>query len=566
MFVLVESQKWNKIDNRPDLGVALLKAILNENDFDNKLVLGQTRFTKDFFLKEFNEICDLVNSLPKAVSFKWAKYLKSKLNNEYGFKIELKEDYSLFTTTNEDNFFSLSSQMRLNKNLESIFELYNYWFDKKDTSITQNLFNNIKNLKPDAVGFSLSFPEKITEKVRTQIKQELDIPIILGGSLTFHVSDQDLDRFFSNNTFDYLIKQSGDDALPKLLSYIEGKEKLENIPNLIYKKRSGNIKKNSVSWLKNLDLLPTPDFSDFELDNYFSLVRMLPMQTSRGCSWAKCAFCTDWLVQGPVYVEMNKEKVVANIEQMKKKYKTNYFLFHDEELPADRANELSKLFIDRNLESYFLSLARFDPAFNSRLLNQMYSAGFRILTWGLESGCQRVLNLINKDTKIKNNSKILKESHNAGILNICFFMLGFPTETKEEAIKTINFLEKNSQFIDCALWDIFKLEEKSQVRQNPNKFNITISNRKLSHGVLPYFEFETSKGMSRKEAKKLKEEITKKIISGKLKVYNQRFKYWNYNQIETQLLYLASKNKVDTFSNQPNPNFFQQSNHEEEIK
>ena len=61
--------------------------------------------------------------------------------------------------------------------------------------------------------------------------------------------------------------------------------------------------------------------------------------------------------------------------------------------------------------------------------------------WGVESGNDRVLELINKGTNVKDIEKVLEDSHNVGIKNIAYILFGFPTEIKEEFLDTIEFLK-----------------------------------------------------------------------------------------------------------------------------
>lgn len=89
------------------------------------------------------------------------------------------------------------------------------------------------------------------------------------------------------------------------------------------------------------------------------------------------------------------------------------------------------------------------------LFRLMHKAGFREMLWGIESGSQRVLDLMDKGTKISTIGQVLEKSSKHNIANLCFIIFGFPGETKKEAEKTIAFLTEHADHIDDLLWNFF---------------------------------------------------------------------------------------------------------------
>jgi anaerobic magnesium-protoporphyrin IX monomethyl ester cyclase len=78
---------------------------------------------------------------------------------------------------------------------------------------------------------------------------------------------------------------------------------------------------------EDINSLPTPDFDGLPLDKYLSPVRVLPLQSSRGCYWGRCAFCTHSLGYGKRYQPRQPAKVAADIRQLKERYGVRYFAF-----------------------------------------------------------------------------------------------------------------------------------------------------------------------------------------------------------------------------------------------
>jgi hypothetical protein len=91
----------------------------------------------------------------------------------------------------------------------------------------------------------------------------------------------------------------------------------------------------------------------------------------------------------------------------------------------------------------------------------------------LESGCQRVLDLIDKGTKVPDISQLMKDAHAAGIANHVFMICGFPTETEEEYAETLKFLDDHKDYIYAVHRGPFSLEPESPIMEHPEHFGIT---------------------------------------------------------------------------------------------
>jgi radical SAM superfamily enzyme YgiQ (UPF0313 family) len=84
-----------------------------------------------------------------------------------------------------------------------------------------------------------------------------------------------------------------------------------------------------------------------------------------------------------------------------------------------------------------------------------------------------VLDKMRKGTNVEDVKEVLKQSHEAGIVNTVFIMFGFPGETKKEFTETIDFLKENSANIDLVSTSVFGLQKGSAVYNNPKEFGIT---------------------------------------------------------------------------------------------
>jgi radical SAM superfamily enzyme YgiQ (UPF0313 family) len=109
----------------------------------------------------------------------------------------------------------------------------------------------------------------------------------------------------------------------------------------------------------------------------------------------------------------------------------------------------------------------------------MYRAGCRSLWYGIESASPRMLKIMNKGIDIKSAPRVLKETKEAGISVLTFWITDFPGEHFIDSISTINFLRDYGRYINFAHFSEFHLLRRSDMLSNPSEYGIRIHN----HGV-----------------------------------------------------------------------------------
>ena len=152
-----------------------------------------------------------------------------------------------------------------------------------------------------------------------------------------------------------------------------------------------------------------------------------------------------------------------------------------------------------------------------------------MIMWGVESGCDRVLKLINKGTNKKDIAKVLDYSKKAGIINITYVLFGFPTETKEEFLETIEFLNFNAENIDLVSPTVFGLQKDTFVYNNPAKFGIKKIYEEKRTILEPKITYEVKEGLTQKQASKLRD-CYKKTINKIIK-YPREMNYFREHMI-----------------------------------
>lgn len=95
-----------------------------------------------------------------------------------------------------------------------------------------------------------------------------------------------------------------------------------------------------------------------------------------------------------------------------------------------------------------------------------------MLLWGLESGSDRIMKLINKGIKLDKRLEILKNSSDSGIWNFCYIFFGFPSETEEEGLQTIEMIESNTDIIHSYGRSVFTLNKHAKLHTDPSTLGI----------------------------------------------------------------------------------------------
>ncbi len=336
-------------------------------------------------------------------------------------------------------------------------------------NLLQGDVNRILNKKPNIVGFSIFSRKQLAYStiIAKMLKKKANLPIIFGGAFMSHI---DIPAFLRTFDFiDFVISKEGEIGLTKFIRYFKNKN-FKNVPGLFYRKKN-EIVHNDEEFIQNLDNLPFPNFSDFDLNQYLFPTPVLPIIFSRGCFWRKCTFCAYYKHYPASYKTKSVKRFIKEIKYFNAQG-IRYFFIDDDVISGSHLNLISSAILKGNLKIFFGAVVRPDKDFSFEVLKNIYRAGGRVLIWGVESSCQRILDLMNKGTKIKDVVSILKNAYKVGLHNHVFMIRGFPTQTEGEIYNDMKFLQKNSRYIHSFYVHPFNLNKDSYIFNNPEKFEI----------------------------------------------------------------------------------------------
>jgi hypothetical protein len=246
----------------------------------------------------------------------------------------------------------------------------------------------------------------------------------------------------------------------------------------------------------------TADFSDYDKDDYLSKEMIIPLKTSSSCYYRQCAFCTHYSADR--YFEYDLHDIKESI--VKSEAKNVFFI--DDMISKPRLLAIAKMIKPLKVK-WWCQLRPTKDLIGS--FEELHDSGLAVLAWGVESGNQRVLNLIKKGTKVEDMESVLRASHDAGIKNIVYLLFGFPIETKDEFLDTIDFIKRNDGCIDLVSTSIFGLQKGSKVFKEPCAFGITGVESHKRTVLDDRFTYKVERGMDSEEAKKMRNRYIKTI-------------------------------------------------------
>lgn len=377
--------------------------------------------------------------------------------------------------------------------------------DILESSITEFL----ESEKFDIVGISATFPDQVHAafKCASIVKKAApEIHVTMGGAyVSCHLRNLNDTVLFK--CVDSFVLDEGELPLERLVEELSGPSPdLGKVPGLIY--LSGSvIRKNSVVPPIALESLPVPAYDIFPLDEYL-LPRNnmpIPFRLSRGCYWAKCAFCRTELSLIHHYDQSRADYLCDQIEALIKQTGSRIFLFTDDSSSPEILEALSRELIERQINISWTTNLRFDPKLTIERCMLYRQAGCYMVYMGLEAYNDRILRLMKKGTTIKLVDRVLSNMSWAGLRISVYMIVGFPTETEAEAVETAEDIKRllEEGLISRYMYHTFNITPYSDVYNNPQSYGISKIHPPEGQDLdAPVFGFEGT-GMSRGRAMQL---------------------------------------------------------------
>ncbi len=310
-----------------------------------------------------------------------------------------------------------------------------------DKTVNQIIKINSKYVGITAVTISIFNALEIIKRLK---EKNSKIKIILGGPHITAVPEESFKRF---KELDLGVIGEADKTIIELLNALNNNKDLKNVKGIIYRDGDDIITTDSQEMIMDMDSLPMPAWDLFpDLAKYYyppaHTVKKFPaivLITSRGCP-GQCTFC-DNKVFGRRIRCYSADYVMKMIKHLQKKYGAKEIQFRDDNFLVfkDRLKELCNRMIGEKMDIVWSCAGRVDMI-DAETLKLMKQAGCWQIWYGIESGCEKVLKAIKKNTTLEKIRRAVNLTKKAGISPCGFFIIGMPTETEENIKQTIDLL------------------------------------------------------------------------------------------------------------------------------
>ena len=195
---------------------------------------------------------------------------------------------------------------------------------------------------------------------------------------------------------------------------------------------------------------------------------------AHGCYWGKCTFCDVSLDYIKLYEPITASLICDRMEELIAQTGETGFHFVDEAAPPALMRALALEIIERKLVVSWWTNIRFEKSFTRDLCMLLKESGCIGVSGGLEVASDRLLALINKGITVEQVAKVNRHFTEAGIMVHAYLMYGFPTQTAQETIDSMEMVRQlfKSGVLQSAFWHQFAMTAHSPVGLNPEKFGV----------------------------------------------------------------------------------------------
>jgi len=196
---------------------------------------------------------------------------------------------------------------------------------------------------------------------------------------------------------------------------------------------------------------------------------------AHGCYWGKCTFCDVSLDYIGNYQPVQAVMLVDRMEELIAQTGENGFHFVDEAAPPALMRDLALEIIRRNLRLTWWTNIRFEKSFTPDLCRLLQASGCIAVSGGLEVASDRLLALIQKGVTVEQVARVTSAFTDAGIMVHSYLMYGYPTQTEQETIDSLEMVRQLFQAgtIQSGFWHQFALTAHSPVGLDPDSYGIT---------------------------------------------------------------------------------------------
>lgn len=404
------------------------------------------------------------------------------------------EDLGDLITESVDPFFGFSRYAeRLGRTASSFDDLYGS-LTGDDTFVTTTMLELLDDRMaehcPGLVCLTVPFPGNVFAAFRCarHIKENYKgVRVAIGGGYV----NTELRSVYDERVFefvDFITLDDGEAPLRILIEYLEGKRPQNKLKRTFMLSEVGVI---YIDGAPEKDVAQrdtgTPDLDGLLLNSYLSVIELAnPMHRlwsdgrwnkltlAHGCYWGKCSFCDVTLDYIERYEPVPAAEICDRMAKMIRQSGQTGFHFVDEAAPPALMRDVSIELIRRDMAVSWWTNIRFEKSFTSDLCRLLAASGCIAVSGGLEVASDRLLDLMKKGVTVAQVARVARAFEDAGIMVHAYLMYGFPTQTDQETIDSLETVRQmfEAGVIRSGFWHLFAMTAHSPVGLEPAVYSV----------------------------------------------------------------------------------------------
>ena len=304
-------------------------------------------------------------------------------------------------------------------------DILNFYNAREKSVEIENL---LREKQPYWIGFSIMHANRWGAIDIARIAKRLnpEARIVFGGPGATFLWDHLLKNF---PEVDYIVQGEGEYVFLDLIKTVDGRGNPESIRGIAFRKNGKNLRTRDAEPIHDLNGLPIPA-------KYY---RYQHVTSARGCAW-QCSFCGSPKLWGNKVRLRSPEHFVQELVMLYEKG-INFFYFSDDTftIKRDRVIEICQRIIKNDLNISWYAISRVDCV-DEEILYWMRRAGCIQVSYGIESGSEKIRERLCKKLSIDQVRRAFKMTTKYGILSRAYFIYGSPGETWDTIQESIDLM------------------------------------------------------------------------------------------------------------------------------
>ncbi len=349
--------------------------------------------------------------------------------------------------------------------LPEMYRIYLKELKNPENPIIREISDVLARYRPDVVGVTVMTPKAASAfTVASLVKQyNKNCHVVFGGP---HATLKAAEILGNAHDVDFVINGEGEAAMLDLMNALShtaseastpaGNESgIGAISGLSYRRNGKAAHNPTRKFIDELDSLPFPDRGSFLGQDTYTSEDMGLLMGSRGCPYS-CSYCATQIWTRKVRYR-SLSNIIEEMSGVYLRHGTRQFTFKDDSFTVNRKRvmEFCNNLMEAGLKVNWDCNTRVDLV-DMELLKAMKRAGCNSIKVGIESGSERILKLMDKGITLERTREAARLFRAAGIHWTAYFMMGVPTETREDVEKTLKLLyEIKPSFASVGVYEPF---------------------------------------------------------------------------------------------------------------